>query len=588
MTTRKPRFAAVIGHSDSLDLLDGCIAHHLAIGCGFVFVSINDAGVGLPERWLRDARVRAGNPLEFARADPFLFLTHAVREVEQWAAPDWVLFADSDEFWLPQSGDLASTCRLAETDIFAVERFNVAVQRWSDGSYRAPDLAELDQEMLVAGREMLDDAYLAGDTQTPWIMALDAPKLLVRACAIKQVSTGGHSITAHDPQLRWQIPDDLFIAHLPFTGEERFRHKITAVRKTLAEQAGRFDSRQAWHWRHWAALPDAEIAGEFRRQTFRASAVPILQRQNVLVTAAQLYPRLRGRGETFKGDALHEMLGRMILNYERPNGPADATEAGPGSPAPSSIFSPGRHVERMEDCYFYHSMDVPGNGEVVGQWDLRGQEPAYLGNVDLAGRSVLEIGPASGYLTFWMERQGAHMTSFDLDEHQEWDIVPFAGVDRKATIAQRAAAVRQINNSWWYLHERFSSRARMVYGAVYQLDKIEETFDIVTLNSVMLHLRDPVQAIAQAAARSHNQLIITDVAEAKFLPPGASASPHPIMHFLPQKANNGPMDTWWIVSAALTIEVLKIAGFPNITMTHHTQRLLPAEDMLFYTIVATR
>ena len=233
-------------------------------------------------------------------------------------------------------------------------------------------------------------------------------------------------------------------------------------------------------------------------------------------------------------------------------------------------------------------MDVPGHGQVVGQWDLRGQEATYLGNVPLSGKRVLEIGPASGYLTFWMEQQGAQVTSFDLDEHQKWDIVPFGGLDHNALIAHRAGHVRQINNSWWLLHERLRSRARAVYGNIYELDKIRETFDVVTLNSVMLHLRDPVQAMALAAARSHRQLVITDVAETQHLPAGVAASPDPVMYFLPKKVNHGPIDTWWIVSQALVIELLKVLGFTNISVSHHTQRFLPSQDCLFYTVIATK
>lgn len=45
--------------------------------------------------------------------------------------------------------------------------------------------------------------------------------------------------------------------------------------------------------------------------------------------------------------------------------------------APSTIAS-------LDDCYFYHTMDVPGHGVVEGEWDLHGAIPAYLGNFDFA------------------------------------------------------------------------------------------------------------------------------------------------------------------------------------------------------------
>ena len=52
----------------------------------------------------------------------------------------------------------------------------------------------------------------------------------------------------------------------------------------------------------------------------------------------------------------------------------------------------------LEDCYFYHTMDVPGAGLVTGEWDLRNGVDAYLGHESVAGKRVLELGTASGFL----------------------------------------------------------------------------------------------------------------------------------------------------------------------------------------------
>jgi len=62
------------------------------------------------------------------------------------------------------------------------------------------------------------------------------------------------------------------------------------------------------------------------------------------------------------------------------------------------------HANRTPaECHFYHTMDF-GSGEIHhGAWDLRGGEREYLGFVDLAGQRVLELGPATGYLSFYME-----------------------------------------------------------------------------------------------------------------------------------------------------------------------------------------
>ncbi len=45
----------------------------------------------------------------------------------------------------------------------------------------------------------------------------------------------------------------------------------------------------------------------------------------------------------------------------------------------------------------------------------------YLGKVDFAGQRVLEIGPASGFLTFEMEKRGAEVVSVEVTDEHGWD-----------------------------------------------------------------------------------------------------------------------------------------------------------------------
>ena len=90
------------------------------------------------------------------------------------------------------------------------------------------------------------------------------------------------------------------------------------------------------------------------------------------------------------------------------------------------IFATPRKVEDVADCYFYHTMELPGRGVIEGRdWDLRGRVDDYLGNVDFAGQRVLEIGPASGFLTFEMEKRGADVISVEVTDEHGWDFVPY-------------------------------------------------------------------------------------------------------------------------------------------------------------------
>jgi len=81
-----------------------------------------------------------------------------------------------------------------------------------------------------------------------------------------------------------------------------------------------------------------------------------------------------------------------------------------------SIFAKPKIVNDVKDCYFYHTLDVPGYGTIEGNWDLRGGFSEYLGRVDFKGKKVLEMGTANGALCFEMERRGASVIAFDLSK----------------------------------------------------------------------------------------------------------------------------------------------------------------------------
>ena len=80
----------------------------------------------------------------------------------------------------------------------------------------------------------------------------------------------------------------------------------------------------------------------------------------------------------------------------------------------------------LEDCVFYTVQDIPGLSEPTkGEWDLRKNIDKYLGNVDFKDKTVLELGPASGCLTFEIENRGGEITSIELSlEEDMWDVVP--------------------------------------------------------------------------------------------------------------------------------------------------------------------
>src|SRR6201998_1346257 len=109
------------------------------------------------------------------------------------------------------------------------------------------------------------------------------------------------------------------------------------------------------------------------------------------------------------------------------------------------IYATPRTITNIDECFFYHTMDIPGYGHVEGQWDLREGIREYLGAVDLKGKRVLEIGTASGFVCFYMESQGAEVVAYDLSEEHIWDLVPFSQYDYKEFALAHKAHIKALN-----------------------------------------------------------------------------------------------------------------------------------------------
>jgi len=247
------------------------------------------------------------------------------------------------------------------------------------------------------------------------------------------------------------------------------------------------------------------------------------------------------------------------------------------------IYAKPRNISNIKDCDFYHTMDLPTYGTVHGEWDLRGRETAYLGNVDFKKKRVLELGTASGHICFFMEKQGASVTGYDLSCEQEWDIVPYAKLDYKQHVSDRKKHIDRINNAFWLAHRLYKSQAKMVYGTVYQIpDKIGE-FDICIFGAILLHLRDPFLALQRGLSHTKETVIITEK-----LPRFDAPYDRRALRFLPDASTCHPFETWWDLTPELVTEFTKILGFERCQLSYHTQLYSGSNEFEFYTLVAER
>jgi len=245
----------------------------------------------------------------------------------------------------------------------------------------------------------------------------------------------------------------------------------------------------------------------------------------------------------------------------------------------SLYAEPPGHIGEKQ-CVWYHTMDLPGLGEVAGAWDLRAGIDDYLGGVDISGERVLEIGPASGYVTVELERRGAEVVAAEMTDERGWDFVPQAALDMEQIRAERHAHIADQKNTWWFVQRATGSHAKAYYGDIESLPPELGRFDSTFLLAVLLHTRNPLAILESAANLTDRRIVVMDLVNPDL---GDDA---PICALIPSK-DNGVWDAWWSLSHAFIVQFLGVLGFTEATVTFHTQPNRGVDNQ-FFTVVAER
>lgn len=239
----------------------------------------------------------------------------------------------------------------------------------------------------------------------------------------------------------------------------------------------------------------------------------------------------------------------------------------------------------FQDCHFYHCIELPGHGLVKGSWDLRGRVKDYIGNVNVRGKRCLDVGTASGFLSFELEKLGAaEVVSFDADSPTRVHEIPFHNSlfvnDHARWLEQAGDWLRRLKNSYRYSHRLLNSRARPVYGSIYDLpaDQLGR-FDVAVIGMLLVHLRDPIGALASVSRvlKPDGELVITE---------GMLPTEEPVA-----RLHGDPPGSWWAFSVGMYRKVFRMLGLEVARLTRNKYRCLEepyAGNIEVGTLVARR
>ena len=206
---------------------------------------------------------------------------------------------------------------------------------------------------------------------------------------------------------------------------------------------------------------------------------------------------------------------------------------------------------RADALIWYHAIDL-GDGVVTrGIYDHRPYLERFGIPSDLRGRTALDIGAASGFFSFEMERRGAAVTATDLPAWMGHDFGPDYVPD--LTEGQAASYLR---DPFLLAKEALGSSVERREINVYDLSpETVGTFDLVFCGSVLLHLTDPFRALMRIRSVTRGTAIVSTAFRDSGVEPTALF------------VGDSKAATWWMPNRACLEIMMRSAGFRTVEWT---------------------
>ena len=255
--------AALMMVRNEQDVIATCIGHLFSLGVDRIYVTDNGSSDATPEI-LRQIAIATGrlehdsDPGEYWQAD---VLTSLARRAAANGA-DWVLPTDADEFlWLDRTTSLADLC--SRTDIggyrlsvcnFMQARF---LRRGGPGSVMTMCVSARPTGSVASAQA----AVTRGEI--PFVRMVYPTKLLVRATPSLRIAFGHHDASETLGPLVPLERGELL--HAPIRS---FQHLLARIDTGRRVQAVTPAPDQNWHLKRIAAMDQAALEVEWRRNTY--------------------------------------------------------------------------------------------------------------------------------------------------------------------------------------------------------------------------------------------------------------------------------------------------------------------------------
>ncbi len=220
----------------------------------------------------------------------------------------------------------------------------------------------------------------------------------------------------------------------------------------------------------------------------------------------------------------------------------------------SSAVSAGAARARVTQVRrWYHSIEVAPGVVTPGWFDLR-PTVDRLPWPDVRGKRCLDVGTSDGFLAFELERRGAaEVVAVDIGGHEDWDWEP--GMSSIGPEYLRNVEGPEMGNGFRVAHELLASAVVPQCISVYDLSpETVGEFDVVVCGSLLLHLRDPLLALAAIRSVCRGQFLCTNQVD---LGRSLLYRRRPLIRL----DGTSGITQWWIPNAAGHRQMVRASGF---------------------------
>jgi tRNA (mo5U34)-methyltransferase len=202
---------------------------------------------------------------------------------------------------------------------------------------------------------------------------------------------------------------------------------------------------------------------------------------------------------------------------------------------------------------WYHSIEVAPGVVTPGAFDTR-RVVDRLPWPEVRGRRCLDVGTYDGFLAFELERRGAaEVIATDIADHEHWDWE--VGQRSLGLEYMRAVVGAAPGSGARVASSLLGSSVSFEQLSVYDLDPERVgTFDVVVCGSLLLHLRDPLRALAAIRSVCRGELLCTNHVELAL----TLLSPRRPLFRLD---GTGGLTQWWLCNTAGHRRLLEASGF---------------------------